>query len=782
LRRIPTAAIAATLATVVLPAVPAGAQVLPRPNVIVILTDDQRVDQFTGMSTVAGELSAKGTTFSNAFVVDPYCCPSRISALRGQYSHSTGIYGASSPYGGAGLVKSKGLENSTLATWLDSVGYRTSLIGKYLNGYSNTSTIPPGWDDWKAMAKIGSGERYYYNYSINDQGSEVQYGSSSADYSTDVLRDYAVDFIKTTPEATPFFLWFAVTAPHSPRAVAPRHESDPRCSSAANTGYLGGTGPPPSWNEADVSDKPLWIRQTSVQSSGKISTQKSQWIQACRTLLSVDEAVKALINSLGSRLANTMIIFTSDNGHMWGEHRIGGKKVAYEETARVPFIVRYDPLTGMTARSDSRMVANIDIAATVAEAAGVAPGVPQDGRSLMPLLQGSSQPWRDAILIEHADPPGSTSGGYVPTYCAIRTTTHKYVAWTTGEEELYDLQTDPYELNNLLRPPGGVISSASQALRVQLYERLFAGGGGQAPMCYPEPPDYARPPPPTGGGGDTQPPTSPVLQAQDLGASGVKLTWTEATDNVGVVGYEVLRNGSIIATPGLVLTYTDATVPQSGNFTYAVRAFDLAGNRTSSNEVVVTRSGPPPPPSQSLFADGFESGMGQWSPVVGVVAAGTLVRSGSLAARLASSGPKEFARRNLGTTETSVRARFWVNVVSRDPSKSTLLARVQGPGGTGIVRVLCKPDGRLQYMVESSSTWRLGTSVLPTNGWHLIELEVTTGTSGRVRVFLNGTVVPGLDNVENLGTGGVGQFQIGSHFDGQAFDIAIDDVEVLRAT
>jgi N-acetylglucosamine-6-sulfatase len=465
-----------------------------RPNIVLILSDDQRVDMMGAMPTVRSRLIDRGVSFSNAYVVDPLCCPSRATVLRGQYSHTTRIYGISRPYGGAGLFKDRGLERSTIATWLQGAGYRTGMIGKYLNGYDSTSTVEPGWSVWNALVDTTEQDQYY-GYRLNTNGHTSSFGSSPEDYSTDVLASRADEFIRSTPARKPLFLYFAPTAPHLPAEPAPRHLDDPRCTDAANNGYVPGqTGSPPSFNEADLGDKPGWVGRKELLDA---AAQSATWIEICRTLLAVDDAVQTIVTALADteRINDTLIVYTSDNGLLRGEHRLLYKKAAYEESIRVPMVMRYDGMTPHGAIED-RFALNVDLARTFADAAGVAPGVHQQGKSLLRLLDGSPIDWRKQFLVEHADPPGGAGGDrYVPTYCAIHGPRFVYVALTTGEEELYDLRTDPYQLQNLLSGPPGTWPPDVSARRDDLYSRLFLGAGGSKPLCFPLPPDYTPPPP-----------------------------------------------------------------------------------------------------------------------------------------------------------------------------------------------------------------------------------------------------------------------------------------------
>jgi N-acetylglucosamine-6-sulfatase len=445
----------------------APATLPPKPNIVLILTDDQRWDQLSFMPTVESELVGKGMTFTNGFVTDPLCCPSRASILRGQYSHGTGVYQVGGPYGAYHRWRSLHDDKSTIATWLHGAGYYTGFYGKYLNGYKRPD-LQKGWDQWHGQLSTGN---LYYNYTeVQPDGSTVFYGSAPQDYSTDVLAGQADAFIRGADPSKPFFLDFDPRAPHSPSLPAPRYATA-SCPAAPL---------PPSLDE-DTSDKPAYIRAHSLLGPG---VARSNWLKQCRSLLAVDDAVRTILTALQDtgRLSNTLIVFMSDNGFLNGEHNTTGKKVPYEESVRVPIVVRYDPLTAGTASSDPHLVANIDIAPTFAAAAGVVPPIPEDGLSLLPLLNGTASTWRTDLLLEGYDNPARPIGGeYVPTYCGLRTERYAYYRYDTGEEELYDLQADPYELTNLLFDN---TDPSIEALRATLLTRLQE-------LCNPPPPHYS---------------------------------------------------------------------------------------------------------------------------------------------------------------------------------------------------------------------------------------------------------------------------------------------------
>ena len=422
------------------------------PSIVLIMTDDQRWDTLPLLPTITSELVQKGIQFNGGFVVAPLCSPGRAGFLSGQYPHHNDVWRNMPPHGGFDSF----VDTQSLAVWLQSAGYTTSLIGKYFNGYPGGSQyVPPGWNYWLAF----TGEPGYYDYTLNRNGIEESHGSQVADYSTDVLRDEAAAWIRNT--SGPIFLDFTPYAPHLPTIPADRHMND------------FDTLPPfrpPSYNEDDVSDKPAWLQAVPQLTPDDIAALDEFRKDSLRTLLAVDEAVGSILTALSDsgRLANTMIVFTSDNGYSWGEHRWQTKIAPYEEDIRIPLVIRYDPYT-QTPRQENRTALNIDIAPTFLELAGapLPPGFPIDGVSLMPLIRGGEYPqWRTEFIFEllslplatrpDADPPP------IPTYCGVRRATagrstirqdfySKYSP--SGDEELYDIALDPYQLESKVTDP-----------------------------------------------------------------------------------------------------------------------------------------------------------------------------------------------------------------------------------------------------------------------------------------------------------------------------------------
>lgn len=414
----------------------------PQPNFIIILADDMDMALMPYMEQTNALIAAEGAVFTNYFVTSSACCPSRASVLRGQYPHNTGVY-ENSP--GFEQFHANGHNKDTLATWLKSAGYRTSYMGKFMNLYPagvKRTYVPPGWTDWHVFVTSGrKSADFYVNYILNENGKLVDYDDEPEDYSTDVLKNKAVDFINKSVDArSPFFLYVSPYAPHSPFIPAPRHADK----------YTDLTYPQgPSFHEEDTSDKPEIIRDIR-RTGGKfeVSEADAMFVKRVQTLLAVDEMVAELVQLLeaNGQLENTYFIFTSDNGFHMGEHDLpSGKMLAYEEDIRVPFVMRgpgIAPNTTVTA-----MTANIDIAPTLAEWAGINPAAYVDGRSFAHFFQSAEiTNWRNALLIETGDYERDSP---IVAHRGVRTENFIFVEYQSGELEFYDLVNDPYQLENI---------------------------------------------------------------------------------------------------------------------------------------------------------------------------------------------------------------------------------------------------------------------------------------------------------------------------------------------
>jgi arylsulfatase A-like enzyme len=443
------------------------------PNVVIILTDDLDHALMPYMEKTNQLIGEQGATFTNFFVTTPACCPSRTSIIRGQYSHNTDILENAPGFPRFFKLKE---EEEALPVWLNAAGYQTALFGKYMNNYpinAGMEYIPPGWTDWGAFVTTEVTINYYYNYTMNENGTLVEYGDAPEDYSTDVVRDKSLQFIdERAQDELPFFLFISVYAPHGPSTAAPRHQALFNDLKYPQT---------PSFREEDLSDKPELIRALTETGDDFDEGDANSLFQArARSSQAADELVEDVILALekNGQLDNTYIIFTSDNGFHLGEHRIpSGKGTPYEEDIRVPFLIRGPGIQPGT--TVSQISANIDIAPTIADIVSVSPPDFVDGRSFLPFLLGKDAPWRQALLIEFGqiweytatdiqnisynnnpelvDPETDNllSGIGGGSFRGIRTETFVFVKYENGELEYYDLVIDPYQLvntANLLEP------------------------------------------------------------------------------------------------------------------------------------------------------------------------------------------------------------------------------------------------------------------------------------------------------------------------------------------
>jgi N-acetylglucosamine-6-sulfatase len=404
------------------------------------------------MKNVQRLLAKHGVTFTNAFVTTSECCPSRATILTGLYSHNTGVLQNFGPTSYPAFR-----DRSTLPVWLSGAGYETALVGKYLNDYPiyGKHRIPPGWSKWWAIDSRP--ETRYYDYVLNENGRQVRYGVASSDYSTTVLGGKAVRFLRTARE--PFFLYFAPVAPHLAAIPAPRDVSTPLKLPKRR----------PNFNERNLRDKPWHDVYPHVLGPNAIHFLDGDLEgRQLRTLRELDRQVGALVRTLEQRgvLDSTIIVYASDNGFLWGEHRLGGKIWPYEESIRVPLVIRV-PWQTAWGRTDRHLVLNLDFASTLAELAGVKPGLRQNGRSLVPLLHGKSPPWRRDFLVEYLGESMLMDNG-APPFQAVRTERWLYVEYRNGWRELYDLRKDPYELRNRAG------NSALAATQARLARRLHS--------------------------------------------------------------------------------------------------------------------------------------------------------------------------------------------------------------------------------------------------------------------------------------------------------------------
>ncbi|MBM3282569.1 MAG: sulfatase [Candidatus Diapherotrites archaeon] len=402
-----------------------------KPNVIVIQLDDlaysdlfmKRPNGDYVLKNIHTQLVRRGTSFENHHTSFSLCCPARATLFTGQYAHNHGVLSNDPPTGG--FLKLN--HTNTLPIWLQQAGYYTSHVGKYMNGYNGgTSTNgisaprPPGWDDWFTTVRIGGyPQGSYYNHQIHDNDTFLFFGNTPADYLTDVLANRAVAVIaQRGNDPQPFYLQVDFFSPHGePTFAIPAQR---------HIGLMNGMTAPrtPAFNEADVSDKPADVRGRPLLTPSDITNVDLRYQKRGESLLAVDEAVGRMIRVLRhtGQYDNTVIIFTSDNGWMQGEHRLPiGKNFTYTASTQAPLIIA-GPRVPRTQRV-SQLTGNIDVTPTILEITGASPGLVQDGHSLFPLMRGQTDAVREELLLESP---------IQKFYAGLRTEDT-----ATGEEHLY---------------------------------------------------------------------------------------------------------------------------------------------------------------------------------------------------------------------------------------------------------------------------------------------------------------------------------------------------------
>ncbi|MEA2363197.1 MAG: N-acetylglucosamine-6-sulfatase [Thermoleophilaceae bacterium] len=519
--------IAFALAVLALPAAaqarPAAAGTDGRPNILVVMTDDQAQADLAYMPNVKRLLAKQGTTFADAVDSFPLCCPSRATFITGQYAHNHGVNGNFWPFGWYGMKH----RANTLPAWLQKAGYRTALIGKWLNGYGARDAhgeVPAGFDIWRGLLDVSAYD--YYNFVMNRNGRLKSWGDADyarklvqfakievvpnpggigavlervdkffgpaphtywgaqnpEDYSPDVTGRITEDLVRKEGKSKkPFFIWWAPAAPHREdvsTALLGRPGRDPRPApryEAKSARYR--LPRPPSFNEADFADKPSNMRKAApLMTPEQIQQLQLDYEGRIGSLLAVDDHVKKLVKTLRAtgQLRNTLIVFVSDNGWLQGQHRVTGDKfLPYEESLRIPLIVRGPGVpAGRTVRGQ---VANIDFAPTLVDAANARAGRTMDGVSLLPTIRDPRQRPNRIFEIEALEP---LFRGNIPVnawdrpYKGVRTDRYTYVVYTeTGEQELYDRRKDPHQLRNIAADPAYAPIKARLAARLVKLDR-----------------------------------------------------------------------------------------------------------------------------------------------------------------------------------------------------------------------------------------------------------------------------------------------------------------------
>ena len=403
----------------------AEAQASQRPNVLIVVTDDQRMDgTLAVMPKTRSWLQKGGRTYTNAFTSSPICCPARGSIFSGRFVHNHGVLTIQDGH----LLD----QETTLQRYLHGAGYRTAIVGKFLNDWP-LGQDPPFFDRWSVCSPCSEGGYFGRDFDIDGA---VQ---TMAGYSTDVMAGQAVDYLRSfeASDDQPWFLYIGTGAPHEPFTVEAEHED-------AFVPFWNGN---PAVFESDRSDKPPYVREKN----GSLTTAKSVRTRQLRTLRSVDDLVDGVFRELGAlgERRRTLVLFTSDNGFFWNEHKLGiGKRAPYQQSIRVPLLVRWTDHVG-AGTSDPRLASLVDLAPTVLAATGISPdpSTPIDGRSLL------STTTRNRLLVEYYLHPLAPA---VPGWAATRTPTYQYTEYYADDRETvifreyYDLAADPWELRNLL--------------------------------------------------------------------------------------------------------------------------------------------------------------------------------------------------------------------------------------------------------------------------------------------------------------------------------------------
>lgn len=479
-----------TAATTTAP--PSTLHPVKRPNLLVIEADDMRTDELRWMPNVTRFLGGNGLTFENSFAPYPLCCPSRASFLTGRYAHNHHVLSHASPFGFGSFD-----DSDTLATRMQAGGYQTALVGKYLNGYgeqpvhgtrrSSLTYVPPGWTDWYAGSdhlwrpgetwkgkEFHGGTYAYYNLTQNVNG---RVETSPGRYSTRVLAEQTRGLIRKFGETgKPWFIWFTPVAPHH---GSPDEPDDPRPTRMTNGRMVKwrtparpdwvkgrfdaeishGLGTPPHGSaEADISDKPRWLRAYPELTDEEKRAERDVTRQRAEALYVLDREIGRTLETLRrtGQYDDTVLAFTSDNGYYLGEHRKRqGKIELHEPSLRVPFLIsgpgvphgrRYDPIS------------TVDLAPTFASYAGIEPPAEVDGADMRPVIEHGDRGWSRPIVTEGMMgeyPRNVRTGGFDSALNTrgLRLGRWKLMEYSTGEKELYDLRTDPLELQNLAADP-----------------------------------------------------------------------------------------------------------------------------------------------------------------------------------------------------------------------------------------------------------------------------------------------------------------------------------------
>jgi arylsulfatase A-like enzyme len=695
----------------------ASAQTVSRPNILFIITDDQRLESGMGtMPNVNRIFGAEGTQFTNFSTTTPLCCPSRGSFWSGRYAHNHGVLGNDS-YPQPQLSYD---QSTAFQSYLRGAGYRTAIVGKYWNQWP-IGTAAPGYDRWAKFAGGYASAAWGIDGVVRTQPG----------YSTDFLGQQSIRYLQEFEQndAQPWLLYVAPHAPHSPMTPAAQYANAPVPAWTGN----------PAVAETDKSDKPPNIRSSTVSFSSVDADRTAQ----LRTLMSVDDVVQQLFTQMDAlgETQDTLAIYTSDNGYMWGEHGRTAKRVPYTQSFQVPFFMRW-PGHVTPGAVDPRLTANVDVAPTLLEAAGIAPAHAIDGISMF----GTGA--RSRLLLEYFKSPDAPLGPWAATL----TPTYQYTEWydvNTGAitfREYYDVVNDPWQLQNLL----GDATTGNDPDVASLHAQLAADRACSGTAC----PGASAP--------DVVAPTTPGTPTGTSTVAGsIQLTWAASDDDVATtIQYRVYRDGgstpvvtvASASTTTVTATDTGPALAPGSSHTYTVVAFDgtnVSSPSLASDPIVVAS---PPPAS---FTETFSAGFTGWT-ILRLTLDGATGATSPPSARAQVSALAAYGRHALPASVPSACVSEAVNVSSIGTDNVVLLKLLRGT--TSISRIVITPTRLLRIRNDVSGVFPT-TGATMASGWHTIELCTTTGTAGSISARLDGTTF-GTLSAQNVGVGNLTQLQI----------------------
>ena len=706
------------------------------PNVMVIVTDDQRLQgTMAYMPKTLALFDQGGTEFTRPYTATPLCCPARGSIRSGRYAHNHGVL--FNPQVGAPAPQEDAYNQDwTIEHQLKMNGYATAIVGKYWNNWP-LSKVPPNFDKWATF----TGGYNDVPFNVNGTIRTVQNS-----YSTTMVGTYADQIITgfESNDAQPWYLYLTPQAPHSPTQPEAKYANAPVTDMALT----------PAMTESDITDKPVWVRNTAqTQTLASMNNMRRQHI---RTLMSVDD----IIGNLFARLdvlgeSNTLAIFTSDNGYMFGEHRLTAKRYPYTDSIAVPIYMRW-PGHVAAGADDPKFVQHIDFAPTIYDALGITPTYTVDGASML------SAGARDHMYLEYFRSPDSLPAR---TWSSIVTSTYQYVEWYDDAglltfREYYDLVNDPYQLVNLLGDANQANNPDVTAVAAQLaQERTCVGLACPQPFIPVE---------------DHESPTAPGTPSATSNVAGqVSVTWPASTDNIATtLSYQVFRDGvsaGTVSSSSANPTFTDVGLTGGDVHVYAVEAKDQSGNiseRSPDSNAVTVMMPPPPPPS--LFQDDFSAGFGTWTVVSNITSdAGT--------ARAVASNTKAYLDKTLSPSISDACASARFSVATIGSGQTIVLLRLRGTGTTQIGRVFINASRGL-YLKNDVTGTQSAVGTLAT-GYHRLQLCAVVGTGSYLRLAVDGIVRA--TYVTNIGSNLIAGLQVFDNAN-KTFTANVDDVLVTR--